>query len=411
MVQQWLHAIRAFKNFLIGFTTTALPNTPVARPRRPFCRGLATRFFIKNLNLNGRTKEARLKESQASSVYWITVILLVPMTVDCSLITAKHRGIQSPLEEPFVVLDPVLHQAALDWTDQHCNTCHGGSASMGGYGDSDDVASMVLKGMIVPGDADASEFFQRANQTSQPMPTSGRRPDDEVSLIRDWINTGIARGSPPDEGDGPPQGPEGLDTLSKLGMYLVSDQDLFKQASDLIVQKCLGCHDAAGGDNLGGGFSTAADLDSMVKDRMIKPGNASTSNFYLRSSDGSMPPGGGLNSNEEKLIQDWINLALSVGPNTPQEIPLAATFSSIYVNILVPKCITCHGPVRADNGVRYDNYALTLDKGEVSPGNGLNSAMWEEVNDDKMPEPPVGLLNDNEKQAILDWIDDGALDN
>ncbi len=95
-----------------------------------------------------------------------------------------------------------------------------------------------------------------------------------------------------------------------------------------------------------------------------------------------------------------------LGPE-PQVDP---TFSSINRYILRPKCVKCHAP----GGIRpredYSSYSSTLSSGGVNPGNANSSRLYLTCADGGMPDDSAPL-NDNQLNAIRDWINAGALNN
>jgi mono/diheme cytochrome c family protein len=86
----------------------------------------------------------------------------------------------------------------------------------------------------------------------------------------------------------------------------------------------------------------------------------------------------------------------------------AATYTSIAANILVPKCVSCHGAVTAQKGVRWDSYAETIKN--ALAGNVFTSKLYIRTADGTMPAggPPLSAA---ELKAINDWISNGALNN
>jgi hypothetical protein len=90
----------------------------------------------------------------------------------------------------------------------------------------------------------------------------------------------------------------------------------------------------------------------------------------------------------------------------PGSIPLGPNFSSLYVNVFVPKCVACHGSVNPPAGYDLSTYTAVTSGGRVIPGSPLTSPLYQRVNDNTMP--PTGPLNMLERQAIYDWIAKGA---
>jgi cytochrome c553 len=85
-----------------------------------------------------------------------------------------------------------------------------------------------------------------------------------------------------------------------------------------------------------------------------------------------------------------------------------ATFTAISRDILVPLCLRCHGPTRADKGVRYDTYAFT--QKTALAGNVSGSKLYSTCKSGSMPDGGPRLTA-TELTNISDWITAGALNN
>ena len=100
------------------------------------------------------------------------------------------------------------------------------------------------------------------------------------------------------------------------------------------------------------------------------------------------------------------------GPDRPTgpEPLVDPVFSSIFRNILLPKCVKCHSP----SGIRpqedYSNYQRTRQTGGVVPGNSGSSRLYRSCLDRTMPDD-AAPLNQNQLDALRDWIDMGAADD
>lgn len=81
---------------------------------------------------------------------------------------------------------------------------------------------------------------------------------------------------------------------------------------------------------------------------------------------------------------------------------ISATFSSINENILQAKCVSCHG---GSGGVTLESYAGVLQ--ELTPLDPDASTLYTIVASGQMPKGAADL-SDAEKQAIRDWITNGA---
>jgi len=103
------------------------------------------------------------------------------------------------------------------------------------------------------------------------------------------------------------------------------------------------------------------------------------------------------------------NMTTSSGVTvTVSNVNPQATYTWISQNILVPKCLSCHGEAGASANVRYNTYQNTLATAQA--GNLAGSKLYTETNNGSMP---MGgpRLPANELKAIADWINAGALNN
>jgi hypothetical protein len=72
----------------------------------------------------------------------------------------------------------------------------------------------------------------------------------------------------------------------------------------VIQQQCVGCHAASVGL---GGFSSAESASAMVDGGVVVPNSAATSRVFIRMSEGTMPPSGGLTPDDIAAVEGWIN--------------------------------------------------------------------------------------------------------
>lgn len=96
--------------------------------------------------------------------------------------------------------------------------------------------------------------------------------------------------------------------------------------------------------------------------------------------------------------------------------------TSYFVNDVMPifasSCAMsgCHDAITAEDGVRLNDYQGILSTGDIDPGNPNNSDVWELITEtdpqDRMPPISSGIvLTQAQKDAIYDWITQGALNN
>lgn len=89
---------------------------------------------------------------------------------------------------------------------------------------------------------------------------------------------------------------------------------------------------------------------------------------------------------------------------------ISATYSSIYQNILQPKCISCHAGSGAPKGVDYSTYAKTMSTGSVVTGSAATSKLHTRTIDGTMPKND-SPLSGTETSTIQTWINNGAQNN
>ena len=186
----------------------------------------------------------------------------------------------------------------------------------------------------------------------------------ELATIKNWILTVKVVGPNLPTTDAP---------IIPAGMTVASDPALNTQAMRVLQVNCAGCHQA----DAAGGKLTLSGADRLT-------------------------------------LTSWISsMALvPVGTSGTGGSPLPAlapTFKSISANILIPKCVGCHGAVRSDGDIRYDSYIGTLRS--VSPNNANGSKLYLTCKSGSMPDKPFGKLSANELAAISTWINMGAANN
>jgi tetratricopeptide (TPR) repeat protein/mono/diheme cytochrome c family protein len=90
--------------------------------------------------------------------------------------------------------DPALTRQALRILEANCYRCHGqNGANEGGFNYALDVAKLVGRKKVVPGNAGRSKLYRRLVSADDPMPPEDEkvRPGkDDVALIKRWIDAG-----------------------------------------------------------------------------------------------------------------------------------------------------------------------------------------------------------------------------
>jgi mono/diheme cytochrome c family protein len=104
-------------------------------------------------------------------------------------------------------------------------------------------------------------------------------------------------------------------------------------------------------------------------------------------------------------------------PATTTEEPASTTdvsFTNDVLPILQSRCLNCHGGDRLEEGLSMKTYADLIAGSEnglvITPGDAENSLLVELVSTQKMPKRGP-KLTPPQVQLIIDWINQGALDN
>ncbi len=100
---------------------------------------------------------------------------------------------------------------------------------------------------------------------------------------------------------------------------------------------------------------------------------------------------------------DQVQVKINAAPSS------MATFSYIQTNILIPRCLTCHGDSRADGGYRINSYDRAMSA--VVPFEADYSELNIRVQTNSMPKGGGGYLSTSQKALIEAWINAGALNN
>jgi hypothetical protein len=103
-------------------------------------------------------------------------------------------------------------------------------------------------------------------------------------------------------------------------------------------------------------------------------------------------------------------------PEEPVEVETAAevSFSADVLPILESRCANCHGGDRVEGDFILLSYAQLMAGGESGPvviaGDSDNSYLVELISTQKMPKRGP-KLTPPQTQTIIDWVNQGALDN
>ena len=108
------------------------------------------------------------------------------------------------------------------------------------------------------------------------------------------------------------------------------------------------------------------------------------------------------------------NTAEPAPQNTPAASTASVSFSKDIVPILDNSCMNCHSGNRIEEGLKLQTYndifAGSKNGAVVVPGDASNSLLAELVANHKMPKRGA-KLSDPQVQLIIDWINQGALNN
>jgi mono/diheme cytochrome c family protein len=206
----------------------------------------------------------------------------------------------------------------------------------------------------------------------------------------------------------PPVVPPVVDPPPPVAVVPGTSLDVFRQTvHPWVVQNCASCH-----TNQTPAFATgnvAASRMTILNAALVNAANVPQSRLVTKLRDGHVAFVASHADEIQALIRLWVDNSVG-GIGDVQA--LTPTFRSISALILMPKCVGCHGPVRADENVRYDTYANTMRT--VRAGLPNNSRLYTECRDNRMPVDAAYVpipLPAAEVTAIRQWIEAGALNN
>jgi len=104
----------------------------------------------------------------------------------------------------------------------------------------------------------------------------------------------------------------------------------------------------------------------------------------------------------------------TVPPTSDSAQTATVSFSADVLPILQSRCVNCHGGDRIEEGLIMKTFADIMAGSEngsiITPGDADNSLMAEMIVSQKMPKRGP-KLTPPQVQTIIDWINQGALDN
>ena len=191
-----------------------------------------------------------------------------------------------------------------------------------------------------------------------------------------------------------------------------SDAEFFEsKVRPVLASRCYGCHaeNATAGLRLD---SLAGLLKGGKSGPAIKPGDPESSILLhavqgIRGRMGMPPAGSRLEAHEVDALRQWVAMG-APWPMSPREFFLARVQP-----VLDAKCLGCHAS-EPQGGLRMDSREALLKGGQSGPalvsGNPEESLLVRSVrykHDLKMP--PTGALPQEEIDALVRWIAEGAV--
>jgi mono/diheme cytochrome c family protein len=316
-------------------------------------------------------------------------------------LTMDSSGLSSPDPgSPGMVLqaDQALQTQALTVIQNKCALCHD-TANNGNVTQILNVSHLIASGLVVVGDPTQGRLIGSIQDLSMP-PSGTAVTATELQTVKDWVSSmhyvPAAGGAAP-----PPPGP-----VSPLpaGKTAQADPVLHKQAMDILNVNCAGCHQGI----TSGGITDILVLDGLVRTGLITAKDPTKGRLLGSIADGTMPKGNAarVSAADQAVLKTWINSVTIVDDvgqaKMPTRAALAATFTGVYANLIQPKCIGCHGPIKQDSGKRYDSYTL------VKAGAG---GIRSECQKGSMPRTPYPAATAAELQALQTWINNGSPNN
>jgi mono/diheme cytochrome c family protein len=293
-----------------------------------------------------------------------------------------------------LVIDPTLNSQAIAILTTNCATCHE-SATNGGVTQILDVNHLIATGIIVPGSPMQGSLIS-AIQTGG-MPVGGMLAAADLTTLENWISSmHYVAGAP-----SPTSTP-----VSPLppGKVVIADSTLHNQAMQVLNVNCAGCHMA---DALGG-INYILDINQLVANGLVVAGDSTQGALLAQIAAGTMPQGNGarVTAADLQTLKSWINSMTIVDQSVfPTPLPtrhaLDDTFSGVFANVIQPKCLACHGPVKS---TEFDLNSYTAVKSN-------SSDILSNCQSKNMPQSPYPSVSADELTVLQGWIKAGMLNN
>ncbi|MGE3760380.1 MAG: hypothetical protein AB7H97_21630, partial [Pseudobdellovibrionaceae bacterium] len=286
-------------------------------------------------------------------------------------------------------VDQALQDQSLQILSVKCGSCHD-QASGGGIAHILDVNNLIGSGLITAGDPTRGRLLGAIADGT--MPKSGAAVTAaEFQILKSWISSMVLTGG----------------TLSgplPAGKTVEVNLALHDSALQILNVNCAGCHQKVAS----GGLAQVLDVNSLVANGFVKPGDPNAGRIMGAIADGSMPKGKGarVSASDIQTLKNWISamkIVDDVGqPRPVTRVALSPTFSGVFANVIQPKCVGCHGPIVRLAGKRFDSYATV---------NSSKNDIQSECQSGNMPDTPYPRLDTEELAALKSWIAAGAPNN
>ena len=203
---------------------------------------------------------------------------------------------------PFSAYSGEIPSALKTVIQQKCNACHGPNGVAANVGPITE-ANLILKGYIKDG-ADGKSYIRSILQSrTMPPKDSPQLTTSELSLFNSWI--------------------QGIKAPVATTLTANSSSTLEQKAHQVLGAKCAQCHSTGGSASYV--FGDISNLQGLLKERALVPGDAEKSQLMIQIRNGTMPKGRPpLSTAEIAAIADWIN-SLPPLPKDPTQTAKCVT--------------------------------------------------------------------------------------
>ncbi len=251
-----------------------------------------------------------------------------------------------------------------------CARCH--TAGGQGPGDFGTYSSLMASGTVVAGSPDSSRFYTRTTSGSMP-PDAEMLSNSSLDAIRTWIENGALESAATSTSS----------SSASLSVTSISP---------------------ASGTGTGGTSVTVTGTGIQGSATVMLGGSSCASPVVTPPTTISCTTPAKLAGVVSVVVTnpDTLTAQLTNG------FTFTSSFSSVRQFIIQPRCQSCHGG--AGPGPHdFRTHAALMASGTVTAGNSGASPFYTRVSSDSMP--PGSPLSTQEKQAIADWINAGALND